>query len=159
MINVIIPPTFLYRKLIELRNLKFEVFWPYDIERILLCFSVIREIGRKTISFRKFDCVTGIPLSTSFMNTVKDNRQASQAFKTEHFCHIFYTKILLNVFQADRYGINCSGCISEHLRNVAKNPSASAERDSALATSSIWEPHPPHPLKEINTYAFWILFW
>ena len=44
------PPTFLYRKLIELRNLKLEVFL-YDIEQILLCFSVISEIARKTKNF------------------------------------------------------------------------------------------------------------
>ena len=75
-------------------------------------------------------------LSTYVMNTAEDNRQASQGFRIKHFCHI-------NLFQADRFGTYCSGCILEHVKTVTQNPSSPAASSPAIGVTPFWEHHPP----------------
>ena len=88
--------------------------------------------------------MTIIFLSTSVMNTVEDNRQASQVFTIKRSCHI-------NIFYADRFGTYCSGCILEHVKTVTQNPSAPAARSPAVGVTPIWEHHPPPTLRKKST--------
>ena len=81
-----------------LRNLIFEVFWPYNIEQILFFFSYIKKLWEKSFNFLKFNCITVLSLSTFVTNIVKDNTLASQTYTIKHPCHIYYTKNLLNLF-------------------------------------------------------------
>ena len=89
------PPIFLYRKFIEFRYVKFEVFWPSKIMSLYEYFFlwVISKIGRRSFNFLKFKCMM-ISLSFSIMNTVMNNIQASQAFAVGHSCHICDTRSL-----------------------------------------------------------------
>ena len=61
-------------------------------------------LGRKSFNFLKSGYMTVISLSTSVTNTIKDNGQATQAFTIKHSCLMYNTNILLNLFQADRFG-------------------------------------------------------
>ena len=76
--------------------------------------------------------MTVITLSTYITNTVRYIRHVSQAFKIRHSCSVHYTKSLLNLFQAERFDINCSGCISEDLRTVTQNPHVPTARARPL---------------------------
>ena len=89
--------------------------------------------------------MTVISLSTSTTNTIRDNRQASKAFTFRHSSHIYYIKSLLNLFQADRFGI------FEYLRTATQKANALVARALAVEATPIWEPHPPPTLRKKST--------
>ena len=85
MINAVISLTFFfYRQFNEMRNFRFVAF-DRSIEQILLSliFPVIYKLGDKVPKFLNLT-VTPTSFSTSIINDVKDNKQASQAFSVKH---------------------------------------------------------------------------
>ena len=109
------------------------------------------KIWIKSINFPKFDCVIAISLSISLTNTVaytvKVNRRVSQAFTIKHSCQIQSVKPFLGRqfwHKLHRMHFGAS-------QNCRPNPNALAARASVTGTSPIWEHHPPHPSKEIDT--------
>ena len=106
-------------------------------------FQIIYKIGEKSFNFPKSDCMEVISLSTYITNTVRYIRHVSQAFTIRHSYSIHYTKSLLNLFQADKFDINCSGCISEDLRTVTQNPHVPAARARPLKPCQFGSLIPP----------------
>ena len=111
-------------------------------------FSVIYKIGRKSFNFLKSGCMTVISFQLQLRTpSWTTDRPLLKALLS----YISYKYSVKPFFRQDRFGKNCSGWISEHLRNVVASQSACAVRAWAIVALLIWEPHPPHPSKEIDT--------